>query len=351
MTRANAGPGSWLQGLHPQAQVAGGIPGSWGRRISPGPPSAVGAPPETPETGRFLPQAGQLQTCRRPVKCPQVQGRRPQAGQGQGGRAGARGPQWWTWGTRMTPGSSGSSAQGQAEDRPSREPPRTSCPAAEPRPAQQGVSGSRGRPVPCPESGAYRWLGSGSPPPSKSVCPRRVCVLETVIGQRPPHLPPHLKHPTSKSQRLHIQPTWKFPFTSEAQNHHQLVGTQEAPRSTETGRQSEGWPGKRSCWEDNEGNSVGGSGKGPCKGSEQEITAAPPSLEGRAGLWEDSTWPSTQQFQPGVGGGGRGGGQGSARTAFSSTALGVVHVADSSLANVLLKPRLAVLVWVCVFLF
>lgn len=42
--------------------------------------------------------------------------------------------------------------------------------------------------------------------------------------------------------------------------------------------------GKRSCWEDNEGNSVGGRGNSPCKGSEQKAPAAPLSSEGCAGM-------------------------------------------------------------------
>lgn len=42
--------------------------------------------------------------------------------------------------------------------------------------------------------------------------------------------------------------------------------------------------GKRSCWEDNEGNSAGGRGNSPCKVSEQKAPVAPLSSKGCAGM-------------------------------------------------------------------
>lgn len=42
--------------------------------------------------------------------------------------------------------------------------------------------------------------------------------------------------------------------------------------------------GKRSCWEDDEGKSVGGRGSSPCKGSEQKALVAPLSSKGCAGM-------------------------------------------------------------------
>lgn len=111
------------------------------------------------------------------------------------------------------------------------------------------------------------------------------------------------------------------------------------------GRQSEGRSGKRSCWEDDEGNGVGGRGNSLCKGSEQETPAAPLSSQGPGGIVGGQPWARTQQLQL------EAWVQGPVRWTFSSAAVGSAHVSASGLANVPLKPHSVVLVWVWVFLF
>ena len=97
--------------------------------------------------------------------------------------------------------------------------------------------------------------------------------------------------------------------------------------------------GKRSCWEDNEGNSVGGRGNSPCTGSEQKAPAAPLSSEGRGGMMGWTAVPVRGHECV----------QGPFKQTFSSIAVGVAHVAASGLANVPLKPCFIVWVWACVF--
>lgn len=68
------------------------------------------------------------------------------------------------------------------------------------------------------------------------------------------------------------------------------VECRRATWSTDMGRQSEGRSGKRSCWEDDEGNGVGGRGNSLCKGSEQETPAAPLSSQGSGEIVGGQPW-------------------------------------------------------------
>lgn len=96
------------------------------------------------------------------------------------------------------------------------------CPAADDDPSTIRKQIQALPPVP---SHGVRGLGSGpsesaSPPPSKSIYPLGLGGLETGCH---PSFSHHLKHLTSKSQRLHLQQTQNLPTSLAAWSHHLLV--------------------------------------------------------------------------------------------------------------------------------